>query len=317
MSNPVTVCWQDPGPNQGKIETVMRKYILDKGDLSDGQIVSVQLTRKKSGSRAKVWSAMVIKLTDDGASSARNKTAAQKKPRTSTKPKRKANDGASCEPPPAHIVKRLEEIQNDEEFRFDLGDAASPEQTPQQLEQNLPSAERAELNVHVEVLKEKEHLEQLQAKRRKEEDDYEKLLAKRKQEEEEHEKWMMTKRKQEEEEHEKWMMAKRKREDEEHETQMMMKKRQIERVTTPHQSATRCMSPDIFEQQTEHWRTQGVVHDESSISSIFEISAASTPIKDARDTSHHKCSPLVISREFVTVTASPIKSAISPPTQVS
>ena len=66
----VTVClqstfiWLDKGKSQGKITSIARKFILDEGELLDGQVVAVQMSRRKD-SKAKKWAAQVDNMTED------------------------------------------------------------------------------------------------------------------------------------------------------------------------------------------------------------------------------------------------------------
>ena len=64
MSSTVQVEWLDSGPSKGKIDTINRRFVIDKGDLTKGQHVSVQMSTKKT-SKAKVWKAKVVKTSLD------------------------------------------------------------------------------------------------------------------------------------------------------------------------------------------------------------------------------------------------------------
>ena len=55
----------DVGPSQGKVETIFMKFVIGGDEfLEDGQMVRVQMTRKKA-SKAKVWNAQIVMLKYD------------------------------------------------------------------------------------------------------------------------------------------------------------------------------------------------------------------------------------------------------------
>lgn len=100
----VTVCWLDPGSNQGKIDTISRGYVLDKGDLKDGQQVRIRMSKKK-GSKAKIWNAHIIKLVDDD------------RPR---EPIRKRRPRRSKEEKLHDHLRECQQRQDEDDFTFDL-----------------------------------------------------------------------------------------------------------------------------------------------------------------------------------------------------
>ena len=67
----ITVGWLNPGPSIAKISEG-KEYVLDEGPLTDGQDVSVQLSKKK-GSKAKIWRAKVVDLVEDNQTSQQSK----------------------------------------------------------------------------------------------------------------------------------------------------------------------------------------------------------------------------------------------------
>ena len=57
MSNAILIKWMDDGKHN-KCDLVERKFILEDGELSVGQQVRAQFTKKNS--RAKIWGAVVV-----------------------------------------------------------------------------------------------------------------------------------------------------------------------------------------------------------------------------------------------------------------
>lgn len=128
MATSVTVVWLDAGQSEGKVDTISRKFVLDEGDLREGQEVSVQLTRKK-GSRAKVWRAKVVGQAADKRArepplKKRKPAAEEKSHGTSTQVSRKKKKTADGRPP-AHIRRSLEKLESDN-FMFEVAPAPPP-----------------------------------------------------------------------------------------------------------------------------------------------------------------------------------------------
>ena len=58
MPNTVLLRWTDEGKYKNTKDFVERRFVIEKGDLSVGQTVNVQFTKKKN-SRAKEWKAVL------------------------------------------------------------------------------------------------------------------------------------------------------------------------------------------------------------------------------------------------------------------
>ncbi len=101
----VTVAWIETG----EIGQVNRRFILDE---KDGQDVRIQLSKKK-GTRAKVWHAKVINLTEDT------------RPRESTCKKGRKKKQTAQEKSEARIL-QCQEQQRDDVFEISLGASATP-----------------------------------------------------------------------------------------------------------------------------------------------------------------------------------------------
>uniref|UniRef100_A0A1X7TL39 Uncharacterized protein n=1 Tax=Amphimedon queenslandica TaxID=400682 RepID=A0A1X7TL39_AMPQE len=67
MAEKVSVMWLGAGLSEAKIDKINRKFIVndnEKEELKDGQMVEVQLSRKK-GSKAKAWKTEMVMLEKD------------------------------------------------------------------------------------------------------------------------------------------------------------------------------------------------------------------------------------------------------------
>ena len=174
MVSNVQVLWLDSGPSNGKIDTISRRFVLEKGDLHEGQIVRVRLSTKKC-SKAKVWKAKIIKLSEDD------------RPREALRRKKKVTTTNNL---PAHIRKSLQKLSEDE-FCFTTASAPLPI-THQEMEDEDKRRKRK---------REDDYEDNLRQEKRRKEDQEDKMRQERRKKEDEEDKARRERRRREEEEY--------------------------------------------------------------------------------------------------------------------
>ena len=95
----LAVKWIDEGAHFGKTDNIARCFIIDKGELKEGQKVRVQLSKKK-GSRAKVWNGEIVAPPN-----------VDKRAREPMKKKKESVKEKGSKNPPAHIKKSPDSAQ--------------------------------------------------------------------------------------------------------------------------------------------------------------------------------------------------------------
>ena len=80
MSNAILIKWTDDGKHKNKCDLVERRFILEDGELSIGQQVRAQFTKKRN-SRAKIWGGVVVQRSAQEKKGKRTLKTSKKQPK--------------------------------------------------------------------------------------------------------------------------------------------------------------------------------------------------------------------------------------------